>query len=164
MNQKDYNFISKNYSNSRIIMSKESEINFTPIPLSKQKNGFKPIGLWYGIGTSWIDWVISNMPDWECENIFEIKLDESKLLKIGNSKVLKDFTFEYSKPLDHIVNTRFTLIDWNLFCATKGGIEINPYQYDDAMLLWYYGWDIACGCVWNLSGVKLKLLTDQGIE
>ena len=80
MNQKDYNFISKNYSNSRIIMSKESEINFIPTPLSKQKNGFKPIGLWYGIGTSWIDWVISNMPDWECENIFEIKLDESKIL------------------------------------------------------------------------------------
>lgn len=154
MNQKDYNFISKNYSNSRIIMSKESEINFIPTPLSKQKNGFKPIGLWYGIGTSWIDWVISNMPDWECENIFEIKLDESKLLKIDNSKVLRDFTFEYSKPLDHIVNTRFTLIDWNVFCATKGGIEINPFISSTLYNVWVSTWDVESGCVWDENVIE----------
>ena len=45
------------------------------------------------------------------------------------------------------------------------GIEINPYQFEARyQYTWYYGWDIASGCIWNLSGVKLKLLTDQGIE
>jgi hypothetical protein len=45
------------------------------------------------------------------------------------------------------------------------GIEINPYQFEARyQYLWYYGWDIASGCVWNLNNVKLKLLTDKGIQ
>ena len=28
----------------------------------------------------------------------------------------------------------------------------------------WYGWNIASGCVWNLKNVELKLLTDKGIE
>lgn len=154
MTQKDYNFISKNYYNSKIIMTKESEINFTPVPLSKQENGFKPKGLWYGIGNSWIDWVKWNMPEWEYDNIFEIKLDESKILKIDNNKVLRDFTSEYNKPFDNIVNTRFTLIEWGRFCETKGGIEINPFISNTLYNIWISTWDVESGCVWDENVIE----------
>jgi len=32
------------------------------------------------------------------------------------------------------------------------GIEIAPYQWDARLsLIWYYGWDVASGCIWNLD-------------
>ena len=30
--------------------------------------------------------------------------------------------------------------------------------------MWYYGWDIESGCIWNTKDVKFKLLTDKGIQ
>jgi hypothetical protein len=149
MTQKDYDFISKNYYNSRIIMSKNSEINFTPIPISKQDKSFKPKGLWYGIGISWIEWVKSNMPEWEYDNIYEIKIDESKIFKINNNKLLKEFTSKYKKPFDHIKNTSFTLIDWKNFCAIKGGIEIDPFISNTLFDIWISTWDVESGCIWD---------------
>lgn len=41
------------------------------------------------------------------------------------------------------------------------GIEIAPYQeslrYD---LEWYYGWDVASGCIWNFEGIRLNKIVD----
>ena len=34
------------------------------------------------------------------------------------------------------------------------GIEICPYLFDKRMdAQWYYGWDVASGCIWNKSGI-----------
>lgn len=151
MTQKEYDLISKNYSNSRIIMSKDSEINFKFTPISKQNNSFKPLGLWYGIGTSWIDWVRGNMPDWEYDNIFEIKIDESKILKINNIKILKEFTSEYNVSLDDtkLSSSNFKLIDWSKFCVCKGGIEIDPFIITSLYDIWISTWDVESGCIWD---------------
>ena len=122
----------------------------------------KPSGFWYGFGSEWIDWTRNEMPEWTGKYIYDIDTGNTNVLQIKTNAEMLQFNSEYKA--DVYMKDAGEAIDWKKVASKYGGIEINPYQYDDAMLLWYYGWDIACGCVWNLSGVKLKLLTDQGIE
>jgi len=142
-----YDFISNNYSNSKIIMTKNNKIEFTNIDKSKQTEcGIKPKGLWYGIGTSWIDWVKSEMPEWEYDNIFEIIIDESKIFKIKNQLDLYIFNLQFFSTLDK----NFKLINWKNVSLVKHGIEIYPYSdIFDIDLLWYRTWDVSSGCIWS---------------
>lgn len=87
-----HNKIKTEYSNKKITLSRTSNIRF------QDKNGnqypsTKPKGLWYGIGSSWIDFIKSeDMEDWDYEYVFELILDDSKLLKITNIDELDQFT------------------------------------------------------------------------
>ena len=122
----------------------------------------KPSGFWYGFGSEWLDWTRNEMPEWTGKYIYDIDTGNTNVLQIKTNAEMLQFNSEYKA--DVYMKDAGEAIDWKKVASKYGGIEINPYQYDDAMLLWYYGWDIACGCVWNLSGVKLKLLTDTVIE
>lgn len=46
-------------------------------------------------------------------------------------------------------------IDWVKVAAEFDGIIIAPYQYEHRLLgpHWYYGWDCASGCLWNLNAI-----------
>jgi len=49
------------------------------------------------------------------------------------------------------------MIDWPRVAEHYAGIEICPYlsskrMDDDAF--WYYGWDVASGCIWSPKGIK----------
>lgn len=123
-----------------------------------QKVDMKPKGFWYGFGSEWIDWTRSEMPEWVGKYIYSIDIGNTNVLQIKTHMELMQFNREYeSGP--------YKYIDWKKVASKYDGIEINPYQYEARFqYMWYYGWDIASGCVWNLSNVKLKLLTDKGIE
>ena len=43
---------------------------------------------------------------------------------------------------------------------------ITPYQWELRFELdWYYGWDVASGCVWNLSVIEsMEPVTRPAIE
>jgi hypothetical protein len=142
-----YDAIKNIHTNDRIIMSSNSELTFNQVPIDKQSQGAKPRGLWYGIGPSWINWVRHEMPDWEADNIFKIDIDVDKILKITNSEELLSFNKNYG------VKTQFyNVIDWVRVASDYGGIEISPYNYKLRMereVFWYYGWDVASGCIWN---------------
>lgn len=46
-------------------------------------------------------------------------------------------------------------IDWSCVAGEYDGVLIAPYQWGRRMGLdWYYGWDVASGCIWNLSAIK----------
>lgn len=48
-----------------------------------------------------------------------------------------------------------TGIDWARVREDFAGVFITPYQGDLRFELdWYYGWDVASGCVWNLSVIE----------
>ena len=66
--------IKKISSTDKIHMSHEDKIRFKNISPQDQPDLWKPKGLWYSMGTEWIDWVSVEMPDWEDEYIYKIKL------------------------------------------------------------------------------------------
>lgn len=145
-------------SDMRIHMSKK------PIELKQrtfsQQNSMKPSGFWYGFGNEWIDWVRSEMPQWEGNYIYEVDIGSSNVLQIKNGEELEKFHNEYVES-----NISEYNIKWPEVSKKYDGIEINPYQWEARLeYSWYYGWDIASGCVWNLSNVKLKLITDKGAD
>jgi hypothetical protein len=150
-----YDDIKNVHSNDRIIMSNNSELTFNSIPTDRQTQGTKPKGLWYGIGSSWIDWVRDEMPDWESDNAFKIDIDVDKILKITNSEELLAFNKKYGVKFKS-----YNVIDWQRVASEYGGIEISPYNYKLRMsreVWWYYGWDVASGCIWDegvITGVE----------
>jgi hypothetical protein len=151
-----YDLINTKYSNSRIIMSHEPEIKFRE--KTQQEKGYKPNGLWYGIGPSWVNFVRSEMPTRETEHVFKIDIDESKMKIIRNYEDLLEFEKEYSTPIEgmYSFNNRYLYIDWERVARDYSGIEIAPYISEARMKhMWYYGWDLASGCIWG-SGVIRK--------
>ena len=136
-----YQLIKERYSESKLVMTNKESID---IYVEEQKHGFKPRGLWYGIGTSWIDWVRNEMPEWEDEHVFKLDVNESEMLMIHTLKDLYSFTNKYGGSDG--------LIYWHAVANQYGGIEISPYMWEarnDRRTWWYYPWDVASGCIWN---------------
>jgi hypothetical protein len=135
-------------------MTEKSNLTFTD-KIQTQKNDTKPKGLWYGIGTSWIDWIRSEMPNWERNHIFNINIDESKILKISNEEEIINFNEKYKT--EKIPMFSLIIINWEEVAKDYSGIEISPYLYKmrhDRRVFWYYGWDVASGCIWNKNAIK----------
>lgn len=47
-------------------------------------------------------------------------------------------------------------VDWSHVIEEFDGVVIAPYRYErrlDSAYGWYYGWDCASGCVWNLDAI-----------
>lgn len=132
-------------------MSKEKEIEFIA-PLF-QTYDVKPKGLWYAIGYESIEWCKNEMPEWIEPYLHEIIVDESKILIISNIRQFEEFEDKFGrvvKPFD------FNYIDWIKVSEKYSGIEINPYLWAKRLhskSIWYYGWDIASGCIWKSDAI-----------
>lgn len=120
----------------------------------------KPRGFWYGFGSEWIDWTRSEMPEWTGKYIYKVDIGNSNVLKLSNQMELAMFDRQYEASRDGGI-----FKDWVAVSKKYDGIEINPYQWSSRRnYIWYYGWDVASGCVWNLTDIKLTLISDRGIE
>jgi len=132
--------------------------------VSKQqiKIDWKPTGLWYSIGTSWLDWCFAEQPDWIGKYIYKIEVNPKKILLINTVKKLDDFSKHYKIVPEWMKTLKFkyNYINWRRFSASYSGIEISPYQWKRRFdLLWYYGWDCSSGCIWNPNAIiSLRLL------
>jgi len=149
-----HNVIKNNYVDKRITISKDDNLKFKENK-NNQTPGPKPVGLWYGIGSSWIDYIKSNnMNEWDYDNAFELILDDNKLLKITNVNELDNFTKIYVDTTnDTYLNNYF--INWDSVAEKYSGIEIAPYIWKGRMkYMWYYGWDVASGCIWSKDVIK----------
>jgi hypothetical protein len=129
----------------RIIMSQDEEIKYRPTPTSEQQPWFKPKGLWYGIGSSWIDWVREEMPRWEKENIFEIEINMENMLILDSGKDIDEFTEEF----EHSNLIGFHTIDWGKVSLQYGGVEITKKGMWEGLFKWMDTWDVPSGCLWG---------------
>jgi hypothetical protein len=147
-----YSYIKNNHKNSRLIMTSKENIKFSEIPKSYQEFEFKPKGLWYAIGVEWVEWVKSNMPEWEKDYIHEIKINENRMIIIRNYDELVAFEEKYGiedQP------RRYMVINWGKVATDYDGIEIAPYIFEARNKhMWYYGWDIASGCIWANGAIQ----------
>ena len=137
----------------KVFISKTPYTEFRNVQQKKPPHPMvKPQGLWYGCGDAWVEWVRSEMPDWleESSYLYEVKTD-GKVLKISD-----DAGFEELEAGFGIQSPFGRLIDWELIQKEGyGGIEICPYNWQRRMSSnWYYGWDVASGCIWDSSSIQ----------
>ncbi len=122
-----------------------------------QETEKKPFGLWYGFDNSWLDWVRGRYDYWQLSWLHTIEMDDSNVLRIENGIEIEAFTDEYSEGGLAAGPRKTRDIDWKKVSKTYSGIEIVPFLNDcntRVELFWYYGWDVACGCIWDPSVFK----------
>ena len=113
----------------------------------------KPVGLWYSVGEEWKEWC-------EAENFYvrhlaytyELDVDEARILRLTTELDLLNFTARYQDA-----DRDSWYIDWQAVAQDWDGIEIAPYQWGcrmDTRTRWYYGWDVASGCLWRPAALR----------
>jgi hypothetical protein len=141
------------------------KFDINKIDMPEQKDGKKPRGLWYASGGEWIEWLADHLPGWIGDSIYELALDEGEMFFIKSAKELLAFNKEFSVGDDFLSGIGWDALEEKGF----GGIEISPHQEGltqslDMSLLWYWGWDVASGCIWDPSlflGAKLLYSLDK---
>lgn len=146
----------------------EPLLHYSGKPLKKitkkaQSVGFKPTGLWYSCGTEWIKWAKAEQFDTPSDYVYQIQVNYSRILKLSSPQDLENFTEEYGTdilPDRDEDDDSFRYIDWPKVAQKYSGIEICPYVYEKRLtLLWYYGWDVASGCIWDPKAItKIDLI------
>lgn len=122
----------------------------------------KPMGIWWGINTSWLEWILENA-QWFRPYLYTVHPQKDKLLQISNLAEFDHFeqtfkNFEGFYPLH-----RLGMIDWDRVTQEYQGMEIDPYLHQRRLeSFWYYGWDCASGCSWHPSTtVQLLAFYDE---
>ncbi len=118
-----------------------------------QKIDDKPEGLWYGVDASWLDWCVSEGFR-SYKLLYGLQLDLSSMLVLTTVDEVKAFAKKYAGAL--YPGSFVNYIDWAKVAKEFGGIEISPYQWDLRLsdIRWYYGWDVASGCIWDPAVVR----------
>lgn len=131
-----------------------ASINWKPTPRFKNKSNlnFKPKGTWYGIDTSWLDWVIDAVPSWIIKNYpvaYELQVDAKHLLIVKPEDV-RPFIRHYKNKL-----SSYDEILWDKIKKDYKGIEFSPYDYENKCMLarWYSSLDCESGCIWDVSAI-----------
>lgn len=157
-NKSDDSLTVKAYS-ERVFRSHKPFEGFKPV--TEQNPGFKPRGLWYSCGSSWDDFCRYEMPERidGSPYLYEIEVDLSKMIVIQNSKDFNDFVKKYS-----LKGFIMEAIDWARVAEDYDGIEICPYLPQFRQVDWYYGWDVASGCIWGEGAFKSVKLIDCKVE
>lgn len=116
---------------------------------------FKPLGLWLSDDDeedNWRDWCKSE--DFRQESFgysYLAEVDMNDLLHIKTKKDMLLFNDLYG------IDNGLSGINWPSVSRKYKGIIISPYRWDmrlDDDVQWYYGWDVACACIWDKSAIK----------
>ena len=137
------------------------ESNYT-----QQKGTLKPDGIWYGCGTTWLDFIDTQMegPRKNDTQIWSLKIDMSNVKKLIDPLEIADFTRRY-KDIDLYIKTLQKNPDWTSVARSFDGIECCPYPVGDRQFrynyTWYWGIDISSGCIWNTSAITHSQLVAE---
>lgn len=119
----------------------------------------KPNGLWYDVDGDWKRWCLqTDNLQWICRYNYAIDVSKANILKLSSTKEMLDFTEEYADKAKYMI-----FVDWARVAKNYEGIEISPFNWDlhlEPKTFWYYGWDCASGCLWNLKNIKLTLINE----
>lgn len=127
----------------------------------------KPSGFWFSVEGEY-DW------KWWCESekfnlenlaiAYEIILKpDTNILHLKTEEEVINFSKQYPyirpqwrNPIGLKICASFEL-DWEKIKEKYQGIIIAPYQWKCRLHLdcnWYYGWDCASGCIWDLECIQ----------
>ena len=132
-----------------------------PVDPSIAPNG-KPVGLWVSVEgeDDWKSWCKSE--DFSIDSLVcasEIVLaSEANILTLTNAFDIDLFTEQYGKSCEW--SSRRRSIDWLKVAEEYQGIIIAPYVWERRLsdhTFWYYGWDCASGCIWDIKAIQSVL-------
>ena len=155
----------KNFA--RVLYSTKPISSFRDVKQPHSKRDYqKPEGLWYECDKEWKEFVQrdyrSAMGVYRHKYALEVNLN--RMCVIRTEKEMKNFHRKYSykaNSYDVVPNA----IDWVAVAKDYDGIEICPYQYKFRMeYSWYYGWDVASGCIWGRGAFKGVVELENDIE
>ena len=111
----------------------------------------KPRGLWYELDHEWERWCEAEA--FRTYNYrYIIEVDHTDMIVLSNQAEMVAFTKKYGTT--KYINSYN--INWAKVSRDFKGIEIYPYirecRFND-ITSWYYGWDVASGCVWHESAI-----------
>lgn len=116
---------------------------------------YKPLGLWlsddddYG----WKEWCEAE--GYRLDKLkfaYLVELNFKNILHIKSATELRNFHKKYLES-----NFAYDFLGWQKVAQDYKGIIISPYQWDmrlDNEVEWYYGWDVACACIWDMGALK----------
>lgn len=127
----------------------------------------KPTGLWVSVEgpCDWKSWCESE--EFELDHLavcYEVKLKRgSKILRLKTMKSIYELAARYyyirpqwDNPEGRRICSNYE-INWERVKEEYQGIIIAPYQWPcrlHPLCNWYYGWDCASGCLWDLTCIK----------
>jgi hypothetical protein len=115
----------------------------------------KPRGLWVSVDGEydWVSWCLSeefNTTSLAHRTPISL-IPGHNVLVLTTPEELDAFTNKYGGEMTR----EFLYIDWPRVAQDYDGLIITPYQWSRRYdLSWYYGWDCASGCIWNLTVVQ----------
>lgn len=121
-----------------------------------QERNPKPVGWWLSVDDDWRRWCDSTGLR-DCTPTVEVDLDLDRVLLLDNVEALDEFDALY---VGHHSYLDSAIIDWEPLTKQYAGIVIAPHQPSRSHIglsgaaAWYYGWDVASGCVWDLSAIR----------
>lgn len=135
-------------------------------PSRKYKQGesyFKPVGFWVSAGEEGADW-----KRWCVGEHFSIDrlcaVSQVQLRRDHGCLVLRDVADLYAFTREYVVRPgsseyyQYTrTINWPRVVRDYPGILIPEYIWScrlDDRVSWYYPWDAASGCIWDLSSIE----------
>lgn len=118
----------------------------------------KPRGIWVSVlgDDDWPSWCRGEgwgIDELAIEHAVTLSTD-AKILLIDTCEGVKGLTARF--PATRQPWHYETLPDWQEIAAEYDGIIIAPYQWHARIspgTHWYYGWDCASGCIWNLEAI-----------
>lgn len=147
------------------LLTKHSKNNyvFDNTKTYNQTTGAKPNGFWFSNDDCEDNWEQFCTKEQFClESLTFKKLfkfsDSSNVLIISNLKEFDAFCDSYVIKNDNTYGFfSSNNIDWNAVSEKYDGIYIPNYYWErrnSDHSCWYYGWDCASGCIWNLSAIE----------
>lgn len=126
----------------------------------------KPKGLWVSVDgeDDWHNWCTREGFFLDgLKHAHRVTLaDDANILWVSGTEQFTEFhkTYATEEDVDGVGSFTFyrelrnEAIDWPAVTSTWDGIFIAPYLWGFRLShMWYYGWDCASGCIWNLDAI-----------
>lgn len=130
----------------------------------KQVKGMKPVGFWLSVEDEWEQWCKSEQfMEHSLARKYKVQLSkDANILHLKSELDIDMFTKKYKyfgddSPNNLIPTFHVYDIDWAKVEEKYDGIIIEPYCWSRRLAshtIWYYGWDVASGCIWNLNVIE----------
>lgn len=126
----------------------------------QDREACKPNGLWVSDGPAWKEWC-EDEEFWLDSLKFQSRVilqPDANILTLSTPTEIYDFGIQYNSDLpEHLRHMGTLLLNWHEVTKKYQGIIITPYQWGcrlNDMCRWYYGWDCASGCIWDIDAIK----------